>query len=88
MMFWDQCLSHFWNNAWQNSEGKKIYDCPEDSQSIDDDKRNKKPALSPWPSTSLRGKQIKMYILDTSNRQFEIIPEKKFQYKWTMIQKI
>ena len=47
-----------------------------------------KVALSPWPSSSLRGNQINMYDLDIPHRQFSITPEGKYQDQWILTQSI
>ena len=39
------------------------------------------PTLSPQPSTNQQGKQSCMFNLNTSLRQFENTPEKKFKYQ-------
>ena len=43
-------------------------------------------ALSPWPSSNLQGKKIRMSGLNTAYWQFSNTPEDKFQDQWTLSQ--
>ena len=43
------------------------------------------PWTLPQPSTSLKGKQIHIYYLDMTQRTYEIRPDDKFWYQWSLI---
>ena len=68
--------------------GKNWYGFLIESQLIDDESETTQLILLPQHPSSLRGKKIYVYGLDTPHRKFSITPKDKYHDKWTLIQSI